>query len=185
EDLAMNDEATLSRRGFARTAGATSLAFPALVSARALGREEPAAAGERITLGFIGMGTINRYHLGALLRRPEIQVLAVCDCDTKRREHAQKTVDDHYNQQTSKGRESAHCRRYNDFRDLLKRNDIDAVVIATPDHWHARQIIEACKAGKDVYCEKPLTLTIHEAEVVIDAKRKYARVLQPGSQQRT
>ncbi len=181
----MNDDARLSRRGFARAAGVTSWAVPAIVSARALGREAPAAASERITLGFIGMGTMNRYHLGALLKRPEVQVLAVCDCDTTRRDSARKTVDDHYNKQATKGRDAAHCRAYNDFRDLLKRHDIDAVVIATPDHWHAIQIIEACKAGKDIYCEKPLTLTIHEAKVVIDAVRKYARVLQTGSQQRT
>jgi predicted dehydrogenase len=181
----MNDDAKLSRRRFAQVAGATTLAGPTIVSARALGRDGQAAASERITLGFIGMGTMNRYHLTTLLKRPELQVLAVCDCDTNRRENARKTVDEHYNQQASKGREAEHCKGYNNFRDLLQRTDIDAVVIATPDHWHAIQIIEACKAGKDIYCEKPLTLTIHEAKVVIDAVRKYARVLQTGSQQRT
>jgi predicted dehydrogenase len=181
----MNDDANLSRRGFAGAAGAAALAASMIVSARALGREDRPPASERITLGFIGMGTMNRHHLGSFLNRPEIQVLAVCDCDTKRRESARKTVDEHYNKSASKGGNSHHGQGYNDFRDLLKRDDIDAVVIATPDHWHAIQIIEACQAGKDVYCEKPLTLTVHEARVVIDAVRKYARVLQTGSQQRT
>jgi predicted dehydrogenase len=181
----MNNDTKLSRRRFAGAAGAVSLAVPAIVSARALGREDKDAASERITLGFIGMGTMNRYHLGSFLKRPDVQVLAVCDCDTKRREAAKKTVDEHYAKEASKSAKPDQCRAYNDFRDLLKRNDIDAVVIATPDHWHAIQIIEACKAGKDIYCEKPLTLTVHEARVVIDAVRKYARVLQTGSQQRT
>src|SRR5258707_13351706 len=92
EDDPMNDDAKLSRRRFAQVAGATTLAGPTIVSARALGREDQATAGERITLGFIGMGTMNRYHINALLKRPEIQVLAVCDCDTKRRGKARKTV---------------------------------------------------------------------------------------------
>ncbi len=181
----MNNDAKFSRRRFAGAAGAASLAVPAIVSARALGREDKAAASERITLGFIGIGTMNRYHLGSFLKRPDVQVLAVCDCDTKRREAAKRTVDEHYAEAASKSAKPDHCRAFNDFRDLLKRTDIDAVVIATPDHWHAIQIIEACKAGKDIYCEKPLTLTVHEARVVIDAVRKYARVLQTGSQQRT
>src|SRR5262245_21696439 len=181
----MNDDARLSRRRFARMAGAASIAVPTIVSARALGRGDRAAAGERITLGFIGMGTMNRYHLGSFLKRPDVQVLAVCDCDTKRREAAKKTVDEHYEKESSKSAKTGQCGAYNDFRDLLKRKDIDAVVIATPDHWHAIQIIEAAKAGKDIYCEKPLTLTIHEAAVVMDAVRRYARVLQTGSQQRT
>ncbi len=181
----MNDDAKISRRRFGGAAGAAGLAVPAIVSARALGREDKAAASERITLGFIGMGTMNRHHLGSLLKRPDVQVLAVCDCDTKRREAAKRTVDEHDETSASKGVKPGQCRAYNDFRDLLKLTDIDAVVIATPDHWHAIQIIEACKAGKDIYCEKPLTLTVHEARVVIEAVRKYARVLQTGSQQRT
>jgi predicted dehydrogenase len=181
----MNDDATLSRRTFAQLAGAATLAAPTIVPARALGREDQAAASQRTTLGFIGMGTMNRDHLRRFLRRPDVQVLAVCDCDKTRRESARKMVDDHYNEQAPKGSESKQCLAYNDFRDLLQRNEIDAVVIATPDHWHAIQVIEACKAGKDIYCEKPLTLTIVEAKAVIDAVRKYARVLQTGSQQRT
>jgi predicted dehydrogenase len=181
----MNDERGISRRGFTRAAGAAGLAVPAIVSARALGREDKAAVSDRISLGFIGMGTMNRYHLGSFLKRPDVQVLSVCDCDTNRREAAKRTVDEHYQKESSKAAKPEACRAYNDFRDLLKRPDIDAVVIATPDHWHAIQIIEAARAGKDIYCEKPLTLTIHEARVVIEAVRKYARVLQTGSQQRT
>src|SRR5438132_187591 len=77
------------------------------------------------------------------------------------------------------------CAAFNDFRELLGRKDIDAVVIATPDHWHAITAIEACKAKKDVYCEKPLSLTIAEAKAMMDAARKYERVFQTGSQQRS
>src|SRR5579883_161183 len=127
----MNDDAKISRRRFGGAAGAAGLAVPAIVSARALGREDKAAASERITLGFIGMGTMNRHHLGSLLKRPDVQVLAVCDCDTKRREAAKRTVDEHDETSASKGVKPGQCRAYNDFRDLLKLTDIDAVVIAT------------------------------------------------------
>ena len=182
----MSEAAKVSRRTFA-VAGATALAagWPTIVPARALGREEKSAPSERITLGFIGMGTMNAYHLGKFLEKPETQVLAVCDCDTTRREHARQRVNEYYAKENSRSSEDGDCQGYNDFRELLARDDIDAVVIATPDHWHAIQIIEACKAGKDVYCEKPLTLTILEAQRVIEAVRKYGRVLQTGSQQRT
>jgi predicted dehydrogenase len=183
----MKDQAEFSRRSFVTAAGTTALTFgmPAIVPARALGREGKAAASERLTLGFIGMGTMNSGHLGAFLGKAETQVLAVCDCDTTRREHARKRVDEHYAKAKTKGSDPRDCKGYNDFRDLLKRSDIDAMVIATPDHWHAIQIIEACKAGKDIYCEKPLTLTILEARTVIEAVQKHHRVLQTGSQQRT
>ncbi len=183
----MKDQAVFSRRSFVTAAGTTALTLgmPAIVPARALGREGKAAASERLTLGFIGMGIQNSGHLGAFLGTKETQVLAVCDCDTTRREHARKRVDEHYAKEKTKGSAPRDCKGYSDFRELLKRPDIDAVVIATPDHWHAIQIIEACKAGKDIYCEKPLTLTILEARTVIAAVQKHHRVLQTGSQQRT
>jgi len=183
----MKDQAEFSRRSFITAAGSTALTLgmPAIVPARALGREGKAPASERLTLGFIGMGIQNSGHLDAFLGKAETQVLAVCDCDTTRREHARKRVDEHYAKEKTKGSAPKDCKGYNDFRDLLKRPDIDAVVIATPDHWHAIQIIEACKAGKDIYCEKPLTLTIFEARTVIEAVKKHHRVLQTGSQQRT
>jgi predicted dehydrogenase len=159
-----------------------------IVPAHALGRLPRRSAldhvppSERITLGFIGMGVMNRDHLKRFLDNPETQVLAVCDVDTPRREHAQKMVNDKTAEAVAG---KANCAAYNDYRDLLARDDIDAVVIATPDHWHAIQIMDACKAGKDIYCEKPLTLTIHEAKAVIECVRKHKRVLQVGSQQRT
>ncbi|MCX7872079.1 MAG: Gfo/Idh/MocA family oxidoreductase [Verrucomicrobiae bacterium] len=138
---------------------------------------------ERITMGFIGVGTQGRYLLGGFLNDPQVQVLAVCDVDTTRREFSKNTVEEFYtkkNEQNYKG-----CDQYNDFRELLKRKDIDTVCIATPDHWHAIQSILACKEGKDVYCEKPLSLTIGEARAMVKAARKYKRVFQTGSMQRS
>jgi predicted dehydrogenase len=171
----------ITRRQFVHGTAATALAAPLFAPASALGRADKAAAGERITLGFIGMGTMNLGHLRNFLGIKDVQVLAVCDVDTTRRENAKKLVDDRY----AKNGGPKGCAAYNDFRELLGRKDIDAVVIATPDHWHAIPVLEACKAGKDVYCEKPLTLTIHEAKQLIDAVRKYDRVFQTGSQQRS
>lgn len=171
----------IQRRSFLKAAVAT-LAAPAIAPATALGLGGRAAPSERITVGFIGTGKMAKdYHLPELLKMPDVQALAVCDVDTTRREQAKRRVAEAYSKETSyKG-----CDAYNDFRELLARKDIDAVCIATPDHWHAIPIIEACKARKDVYCEKPLTLTIAEAKRCIDAARKHQRVVQTGSQQRS
>ncbi len=182
----MSDLAPVSRRQFlgrSTLAAASAAVAPLFVSARTLGRESRAAASDRLTLGFIGVGKKNLGHLGTFLKSPETQVVAVCDVDTTRREEAKKRVVKIYGD----GQKSDYqgCATYNDYRDLLARDDIDAVVIGTPDHWHAIQAIEACKAKKDVYCEKPLSLTIHEARKMVEAARKYDRVFQTGSQQRT
>jgi predicted dehydrogenase len=123
----------------------------------------------------------NDYHLPELLGSDDVQALAVCEVDRTRLEHARKRVEEAYSKKTAyKG-----CAAYVDFRELVGRKDIDAVCIATPEHWHAIAAIEAMKAGKDVYCEKPLTLTLEEAKRCIDAARKYQRVFQTGSQQRS
>jgi predicted dehydrogenase len=178
----MNGNDRVTRREFARQAGAVALAAPTIISATALGRQDQPSPSDRITLGFIGVGKMNLDHLKRFLGRPATQVLAVCDVDTTRRENAKKVVEDKY----SEGKKDYKgCAAYTDFRELLARDDIDAVVIATPDHWHAIPVIEACKAKKDIYCEKPLTLTIREAKTLIDAVRKYDRVFQTGSQQRS
>ena len=172
-----------SRRSFL-AASAGAIAAPALIGSTALGAQEKTAPGDRLTLGFIGMGTQNRGHLNRYLGHKDVQVLAVCDVDTTRRESARAMVEKKYGDAMKSGAYKG-CAGYNDFRELLARKDIDAVVIATPDHWHAIPVIEACQAGKDIYCEKPLTLTIHEAKTLIDVVRKYKRVFQTGSQQRS
>ena len=123
----------------------------------------------------------NDYHLSTLLTFGDVQALAVCEVDKNRRLHAKQRVEQAYGGKTA----AKGCADYTDFRELIGRKDIDAVCIATPEHWHALAIIEAAKAGKDVYCEKPLTLTLAEAKHCIDVVRKNKRVLQTGSQQRS
>lgn len=172
-----------TRRRFVQAAGLTALAFPAIVPASSLGRQGRPAPSDRLTLGFIGVGIMNRGHLGKLLGRDDCQILAVCDVDTTRRDDAKARVDKKYTE-AAKG-ESKGCSAVVDFREILRRDDIDAVVIATPDHWHAIPAIEAAAAKKDIYCEKPLSLTIVEARRMIDAVRKHDVVFQTGSQQRT
>lgn len=171
----------ITRREFVRGAAALPLALTGIASVRGAQRTP---ANDRLALGFIGMGTMNRGHLGNFLGQKDVQVVAVCDVDTHRRENAQKTADKRYADEQKSGAYKG-CAAYKDFRDLLARKDVDAVVIATPDHWHTIIAMEACKAGKDVYCEKPLTLTIREAKSLIDCVRKYDRVFQVGSQQRS
>ncbi len=177
----MKPSSRVTRRGFVKGAAAAAVAAPMVLPSSVFGNEEKEAPSERITLGFIGMGKMNRGHLGRFLGYGDVQVLAVCEVDTTRREHAKKMVEDKYAGDGSyKG-----CDAYIDYRELIARNDIDAVVIATPDHWHTHPVVEACKAKKDIYCEKPLTLTIAEAKACIDAVRKYDVVFQTGSQQRS
>jgi predicted dehydrogenase len=139
---------------------------------------------DRIALGHIGMGTQNRGLMNGLLRRDDCQVVAVCDVEPNRREAAQKTANDRY----AKAREAGSykgCDTHADFREVLARKDIDAVVIATPDHWHALISIAAANAGKDIYCEKPLCQSIHEARAMVNAVRRNQRVFQTGSMQRS
>ncbi|MDI1311129.1 Gfo/Idh/MocA family oxidoreductase [Prosthecobacter sp.] len=169
-----------SRRQFAKVAAA-SVAAPFILPSRVWSADT--APSERLTLGFIGVGKMNSGHLNSFLGRKEVQVVAVCDVDTNRRENAKKTVEERYGKDKDTGFKG--CEAYADFRKLLERKDIDAVVIATPDHWHAFIAIAALNAGKDVYCEKPLTHNIHEAITLIDSVRSNKRILQTGSQQRS
>jgi len=169
------------RRDFLRRT-ALALAVPTLLPSGLRAAETPPS--ERISLGFIGNGTQGRYLLGNCLRRREVVVTAVSDVDTDRRENARKTVEDHY-AKLGAATGPRTCDAYADFRDLLARKDIDAVVIATPDHWHAFIGILAARAGKDIYCEKPLTQSIHEARALVNEVRKHNRVFQVGSMQRS
>lgn len=170
---------TPTRRQFLQT---SVLAAAPLVLPRGLWAQGT-SPNQRLNLGMIGMGTMMRGHLSTYLPRDEVQVVAVCDVDTTRREAAKKRVEEAYAAKT--GSSYKGCAAYGDFRELLARKDIDAVVIATPDHWHAYIAIAAVKAGKDVYCEKPLTYNIHEAVELVSATRKANRVFQTGSQQRS
>ena len=177
----MRPAGNATRRHFLGAAAGT-VAFPTIVPATVFGNEERAAPSERITVGFIGCGKMaNDYHLPELLGFGDVQAVAVCEVDRTRREHAKGRVEKAYGGKT----DSKGCAAYADFRELVARKDIDAVCIATPEHWHAIPAIEAMKAGKDVYCEKPLTLTLAEGKLCIDAARKYDRVFQTGSQQRS
>jgi predicted dehydrogenase len=123
-------------------------------------------------------------HLGTALNNPNCQILAICDVESRRLERDQKRINEHYAGKTDKGAYKG-CDTHKDFRELVARADVDAVMIATPEHWHAIPCIAAAKAGKDIYCEKPLTHTINEGKAVVDAVRRYGRVFQTGSQQRS
>ena len=173
----------ITRRDLLRAAGAAAL-FPTIVPAAVLGRQGQTPPSERITIGVIGVGYQARGHLNLLIRHPDVKVLALCEADKTRREHAKHMVEEWYSGDSSIGQYKG-CDAYVDFRELVARPDIDAVLIATPDHWHCIPAVEAMKHGKDVYCEKPLTLTIAEAKLLIDVTRRYKRVFQTGSQQRS
>lgn len=169
-----------NRRTFLKSALAISAA-PFILPSRVWAAATP--PNERITMGFIGMGIQNRGLMNNFLNQKDTQVLAVCDVDTTRRESALQMVNEFYASRPESA--AGDCKAYVDFRELVARNDIDAVCIATPDHWHAITTIAALESGKDVYCEKPLTHCIHESVAVIDAVKKNKRVLQTGSMQRS
>ena len=174
----------VSRRQFHHAIAVTSFAFPTIVPGSVFGDDSKAPPSERITIGYIGCGRMaNDYHLPELLKFDDVQAVAVCEVDL----HAPRARQESCGEGLQRAEENRvqGCAAYNDFRDLVARKDIDAVCIATPEHWHAIQAIEAIKAGKDVYCEKPLTLTLAEAKRCIDAARKYERIFQVGSQQRS
>ncbi|QOV88841.1 Gfo/Idh/MocA family protein [Humisphaera borealis] len=176
----------LSRRQFLSTsaaAAAVTAVGPSIVPSSVFGDAKAAAPSERLTLGFIGMGKQNGGHLSRMLGKRETQVLAVCDVDTTRREDARLKSVKKYDELKRAGGNSVTP--YVDYHELLARKDIDAVVIALPDHWHAAVYIDAAKAKKHIYGEKPLTLTINEAKACIDAVRKHKVVFQTGSQQRS
>ena len=139
---------------------------------------------KRITIAVIGRGAMGSGHVRRLAGDPGFQVLAVCDVDRLRRDEGRDFVDQRYAAERAAG--SYHgCESVNDYRELLDRSDLDAVLIATPDHWHALQSIDAAKAGKDVYCEKPISVTIDEGRRVVETVRRYGRVFQTGTQYRS
>ncbi len=185
----------MTRRSFLRRTAAAmaGAAVPTVVPASALGRNGTVAASERISMGFIGVGTQGGGHLlggawtyvaGGYAGRKDVQVLAVCDVWRDRRERACQRVNEHYAEVYGKGNYKA-CQAYTDFRHVLDRPDIEAVLIATPAHWHATMACMAAAAGKDIYCEKPTAVTIRESQAVLGTVRRYGRVYQAGTQQRS
>ena len=175
----MRAKQQLSRRGFLRRAGtlaAGGAAFPYIVPASALGLDGATAPSNRITIGSIATGGQARGVLGGALQQKDTQALAVCDINQRNLAQGKNMVDGFY--------ENKDCKTYHDFRELLARDDIDAVIIAPPDHWHAIPCITAANAGKDIYCEKPLTHDLAEGRAVVDAVKRNGVVFQTGSMQR-
>ena len=175
--------AFINRRSFLRQMAAIGAAgcAPLILPSSAWGDSAPS---NRISLACIGVGRMCRGHLTEFLGQPDIQLTAVCDVDDTRAESARQLVDAYYARNARDGR-YAGCRRYHDFRELVAQPDIDAVLICVPDHWHVLTAIAAAKAGKDIYCEKPLSYTIAEGRALSDAIKRYGRVFQTGSQQRS
>lgn len=166
----------ITRRQFLKKTAAAGavLAVPTIIPASVFGADAPS---NRITIGCIGVGRMGLGDMKEIMGFKQAQVVAVCDVDSRRLEHAKQLVETHYD---SKG-----CEAFRDFRELVAREDIDAVAISTPDHWHALPAIAAAKAGKDIFIQKPLTLTIEEGRILSDTVRRYGRILQVGSQQRS
>ena len=155
-------------------AGGAAAACPLVVPASALGLGGATAPSERLTMGAIGVGNRGAADLAAFMGFREVQVLAVCDVNHRYLERAKAQVDNRYG--------NRDCAARRDFRDVTRRADIDFVQIATPDHWHAIPAIDACHNGKDVFCEKPLSLTIREGRAMVEAARRHGRVFSGGSQ---
>jgi predicted dehydrogenase len=176
----MRTFAKTNRREFlersARIASAV-LAVPYAVPGSALGKDGETAPSERITLGSIGVGSMGRGDMKGLMQAGGVQILAVCDVFEDRQEKAKAIADEQYG--------NRDCKMYGDFREILAREDIDAVCITTQDHWHALIAVAAAKAGKDMYCQKPLGVTVAECQAIRAAVRKHGRIFQTGTQQRS
>jgi len=172
-----------SRRTFLKRAGACALA-PYFVPHTALGISTQCAPSERINLAVIGLKKMGGAHVRNLLGFEDVQVVAVCDVRRDLREATRGSVEQYYAARHKAGTYRG-CDSYNEYERVLEREDLDAVVIAVPDHWHALIAIAACRAGKDVYCEKPLSRTVGEARAMVRAAQRYGTVFQTGSQQRS
>lgn len=180
----MAKPADMTRRQFVRGAAATAFVAPYIVPSLSSSAAARPAPSNRITMAQIGCGGMGRGDLHNFLQADEVQVLAVCDVDTEHREAARRAVEERYAANTAHGVYRG-CDAYNDFREVLARDDIDAIVQSTPDHWHALIITGAARAGKDIYGQKPLSLTINQGRVMSDAVRRYGCIFQTGSQQRS
>ena len=168
-----------NRREFLKSLAGTAAAagFPTIIPASALGADGNVPPSDRIVMGSIGVGGQGGGHLRSLLNYNDVRVVAVCDVQGTRRQSAKKSVDARYGEDT--------CAPYNDFRELLARPDIDAVLIAVPDHWHALIGLEAARNGKHMYYEKPMGVSFAEAKAMRAAVKRYGVTFQFGTQQRS
>ncbi len=173
----MTQSANTTRRDFLRAGAVATASMATYIPARALGLEGNTAPSEKISLGVIGIGPRCTYDLKAMLPFPDIQCVAIADVQAKRRDAGKLLVDEHYG--------NRDCKLYRDFRELLDRKDIDAVLIATGDRWHAAASIAAAKAGKDVYSEKPCGITIAACQELAETMHRENRVFQAGTQRRS
>jgi len=167
------------RRTFLKTAAsAAGAAFfaPTIIPSSALGLDGAVAPSERVIVGGIGIGNRGTYDLGCFLEQKDVQFAAVCDVKEARRTAIKKRADAHHG--------NDHCKTYVDFRELLDRSDIDAVLIATGPNWHATMAMNAARAGKDMYCEKPVTKNISQSLILAETMRRTGRVFQAGTQRR-
>jgi predicted dehydrogenase len=169
----------IPRRGFLKTAlsaAGAAVAAPTIIPSSALGLDGAVAPSERVIVGGIGIGRRGEYDLGCFLEQKDVQFAAVCDIKEARRTHVKKIADEKYG--------NTKCDMYRDFRELLDRKDIDAVLIATGPNWHATAAMYAARAGKDMYCEKPCTKNIAQSLILADTMRRTGRVFQVGTQRR-
>lgn len=168
-----------TRRAFLQRslAAGSALAFPWVIPGRVLGKDGAVAPSERVALGVIGIGPRCKHVLGCMLEETDVQCVAVCDVQASRLDAAKAMVDGKYGKKD--------CATHRDFRELLARQDLDAVLVATSDRWHATASVMAARAGKDVYSEKPCGMTIVQCQMVAAAMRRTARVFQAGTQRRS
>lgn len=175
---------TTSRRDFIKRAaalGASSFIIPTIIPASVLGKDAPS---NKINVGAIGIGRISSGHdLPGIWKYDFAKVMAACDVDSVRLEQGKTLINNYYSKKTGKTYDGVAT--YENYLDMLNNKDIDAVVISTPDHWHAKQAIDAVYAGKDVYLQKPASLTIEEGRLMSDAVNRTGRIFQIGSQQRS
>jgi predicted dehydrogenase len=155
---------------------ATTVVAPTIIPSSAIGRDGATPPSERVVVGGIGIGNRGTYDLGCFLEQKDVQFVAVCDVKEVRRQAIKKKVDEHHGNQ--------NCDMLRDYRELLDRKDIDAVLIATGPNWHATMSMYAAKAGKDIYCEKPCTKNIDQSLILADTMRRTSRVFQAGTQRR-
>ncbi len=172
-----------NRRQFLARAAMVAAA-PCIIPASALGRADRPAPSNRIHVGFLGVGGRGMDHVNGLGYFKQVQMLAVCDTFKSKREQARQRVEQVYAQARAAGTYRG-CQATPDFREIIQRPDIDAVVIAAPENWHAIMSISAARCGKDVYCEKAMSLTVAEGRAVVEAVRRFGRVFQTGTQQRS